>query len=153
MRFYLVQHGDALPKEVDPDRPLSDRGRRDVERLQAFLSRRNTVVSQIWHSGKTRARETAELLRPLLAAPSEIHHRDGLAPNDSPQAMIDGLDGIDEDILVASHMPFVSRSVSQALVGSAEPELIDFLPGSIAGVARQYDGSWRLFLFLRPENL
>jgi impB/mucB/samB family len=28
---YLVQYGDAVPKEVDPDRPLSDTGRRDIE--------------------------------------------------------------------------------------------------------------------------
>lgn len=153
MRFYLVQHGDAVSKDIDPDRPLSDKGRLDVKKLQVFLSGHGVVVSQIWHSGKTRARETAELLRPLLSASSEIHRRDGLAPNDAPQAFIEELHGIDEDILVASHMPFVSRTVSQALAGSADRALIDFVPGSIAGIARHDDGSWRLFMFVRPENL
>jgi len=26
MRLYIVQHGDSVPKDIDPDRPLSDRG-------------------------------------------------------------------------------------------------------------------------------
>lgn len=30
MRIYLVQHGLAIPKEVDPERPLSEQGREDV---------------------------------------------------------------------------------------------------------------------------
>ena len=33
MKLYLVQHGDALTKESDPDRPLSDRGRADVTEM------------------------------------------------------------------------------------------------------------------------
>jgi hypothetical protein len=37
MRIDLVQHGLAVPKEVDPDRPLSEQGREDVRRLADFL--------------------------------------------------------------------------------------------------------------------
>ena len=39
MKLYLMQHGDALQKDVDPDRPLSPRGRRDIEKIAAFLHR------------------------------------------------------------------------------------------------------------------
>ena len=34
MRLYLVQHGEAVAKEVDPDRPLSEHGREDIVRLK-----------------------------------------------------------------------------------------------------------------------
>ncbi len=37
--FYLAQHGEALSKEVDPERALSERGRKDVERVAGFLKR------------------------------------------------------------------------------------------------------------------
>lgn len=50
MRVYLVQHGDAVPKEVDPDRPLSDTGRQDIERLAKFLNAAKVRVSRIIHS-------------------------------------------------------------------------------------------------------
>ena len=37
MRIYLTQDGLAVPKEVDPNRPLSDEGRADVRRLADLL--------------------------------------------------------------------------------------------------------------------
>lgn len=37
MRLYLVQHGEALRKEENPERPLSDRGQETVRRVAAFL--------------------------------------------------------------------------------------------------------------------
>ena len=81
MRLFVVQHGDAVPKDVDPDRPLSDRGRADLQLLLEFLATRNTRIDQIFHSGKARARETAEILRPLLKMPGELYEREGLAPS------------------------------------------------------------------------
>ena len=82
MRLYLVQHGDAVAKDVDPDRPLSDQGRADIQRLAEWLANQHVQVAQILHSGKRRAIETAELLRPLLESPDQIFEGQGLAPND-----------------------------------------------------------------------
>jgi len=39
MRIYLTQHGPAVPKDVDPDRPLNEQGREDVRRLADFLEK------------------------------------------------------------------------------------------------------------------
>ena len=151
MRLYLVQHGDALPKDVDPDRPLSDRGRDDIQRLTEWLSGHSVRIAQILHSGKTRAEETAEILRPLLETGGKFGEGRGLAPNDSPEAFLRQMRHSEKDILVAGHMPFVARTVSQALTGAPDRQLVQFLPGSIAGIERSDDASWRLFLFVRPE--
>jgi len=88
MRLYIVQHGDSLPKDVNPDRPLSDQGRTDIQRLTEWLSSHDVQIAQILHSGKTRAKETAEILRPLLTSPNQIYEGQGLAPNDSPEAFL-----------------------------------------------------------------
>jgi phosphohistidine phosphatase len=151
MRLYIVQHGDSVPKDIDPDRPLSDRGRADIQRLTEWLSSHNVQVVQILHSGKTRAKETAEILRPLLKSPGQIYERQGLAPNDSPEAFIYQLGDPKKDTLVAGHMPFVARTVSQALTGAPDRQLVEFVPGSIAGIERSDSASWRLFMFARPE--
>lgn len=153
MRLYIVQHGDAVPKDVNPDRPLSDRGRADIERLAEWLSSRNFQVGQILHSGKVRAKETAEILRPLLEPRGQIHASDGLAPNDSPEAFLNQLRHANKDTLVASHMPFVARTVSQALTGAPDRQLVEFVPGSVAGIESSDGASWRLFMFARPEFL
>lgn len=153
MRLYLVQHGEAVPAEVDPDRPLSDKGRADIERLAGWLAAHNVTVSRILHSGKTRARQTAEILRPLLSSSSQIYEGRGLAPNDSPDAFLHQLKDPTKDVLVAGHMPFVARCVSQALTGAPDRQLVEFLPGSVAGIERSSGASWQLFMFSRPESI
>ncbi len=51
MRLYLVQHGEAVAKEVDPDRPLSEHGRENIVRLAKWLEQRGVEVREIRHSG------------------------------------------------------------------------------------------------------
>jgi len=153
MRLYLVQHGDAVSKDVDPDRPLSDQGRADIKRLTAWLSGQNVQVAQILHSGKRRAIETAELLRPLLDSPDQLFEGQGLAPNDSPEAFLRQLKDPKKDTLIVGHMPFVARTVSQALTGAPDRQLVEFLPGSVAGIERSDRVTWHLFMFARPESL
>jgi len=62
MRIYLTQHGEALAKDVDRERPLSEQGRADVQRLAEVLREKGVRVEQIWHSRKTRAEQTAALI-------------------------------------------------------------------------------------------
>ena len=67
MRLYLVQHGEAVPEDADPSRPLSETGNRDVARVAAFLATADIRVSRVLHSGKLRAGQTAELCAAKLA--------------------------------------------------------------------------------------
>ena len=58
----LVHHADAVGSKVDAQRPLSTAGRMHADRLAADLTTRDVRPSAIWHSGKLRARQTAEAL-------------------------------------------------------------------------------------------
>jgi phosphohistidine phosphatase len=150
VRLYLVQHGDALTKDVDPERPLSGQGRADITRLAAWLAGTDVTVSGILHSGKLRARQTAELLGSVLETGSKIRPAEGLGPNDPPEAFLKSLQTVDEDTLIASHLPFVARVLSQAVTGSPQQALVEFRPGSIAVVERDERGAWRLICFACP---
>ncbi len=150
MRLYLVQHGDALTKDVDPERRLSDQGRADITRLVAWLMNNDVAVSRICHSGKTRARQTAELLGSVLETGGEILPAEGLGPNDPPEVFLKGLQNVDEDTLVVSHLPFVARVLSQAVTGSPDQQLVEFRPGSIAVIERNASGAWYLICFACP---
>ena len=59
---YLVHHADAVSPDVDAQRPLSERGRMHAERLAVESARRGVKPEVVWHSGKLRARQTAEAL-------------------------------------------------------------------------------------------
>jgi len=67
MNLYLVQHAEAKRKEEDPERPLSEKGRVDIRKVAVYIAGHiNIKVSAIIHSGKTRARQTAEALAEYL---------------------------------------------------------------------------------------
>src|SRR3954468_18109828 len=83
MQIYLVRHGEAKRENVDPERHLTDRGAEEVRRIAAkAVADLGVRPTRIVHSGKARARQTAEIWGRLVDA--EVAETDGLAPNDDP---------------------------------------------------------------------
>ena len=151
MKLYVVQHGDAVQKDINPDRPLSEMGQTQIRRLAKLLKASGIVPSRIFHSGKLRAKQTAELIGAALVPRMATEAIAGLGPNDSSDTLISSLADGTEDALVVSHMPFVGRLVAR-LVGSAEgSEILAFQPGSMACLERGDDGDWVINWFLRPD--
>ncbi len=151
MRLYLVQHGEALPKEVNSDRPLSDHGRQDIEWLAGFLANRGVRVSRVWHSGKTRARQTAELLAAAVAPGIKTEAQAGLAPNDPTEGFAKKLATWREDAMVVGHLPFMARLVTRLVTKSDDGTTVAYLPGSLVCLERDEDGAWAIAWMLRPE--
>lgn len=152
MSLCLVQHGDAVPKDVDPDRPLSPQGLRDVQRLREHLAEQIAGPRRILHSGKTRARHTAELLAEALDPHCEIQERSGLDPNDPPKAFADYLDHEPDDLIVVGHMPFLARLLARLLRCAEETPVVDFIPGTMVMLDRGDDGRWRIVSVMRPDR-
>jgi phosphohistidine phosphatase len=62
MLIYLVRHGNAVPEQTDPACPLSEIGRAEVEATAKELLAEGAKIDEVWHSGKLRAKQTAEIL-------------------------------------------------------------------------------------------
>jgi len=153
MRFYLVQHGAALTGEVDPARPLSESGRQDVQAMAEFLKGAGIRVERVWHSGKLRAQQTAHLLAKAVLPRGKIEQVGGIGPNDDVAGFVSDADVWEQDILVAGHLPFLSRLVARLVAGDPEHELVQFLPGSVVCLERQELDRWTLLWMIRPELL
>src|SRR5947199_10537693 len=83
MRTYLVRHGEAEREDVDPERHLTERGAEGVRRIAAAaVDELGVRPARILHSGKARARQTAEIWAGLVGV--EVAEADGMAPNDDP---------------------------------------------------------------------
>ncbi len=140
MRLYLAHHADAVPSEVDPLRPLSPAGRAHAARLALEAAARGVKPALVWHSGKLRARQTAEAywracnaLAPLVAV------RD-LQPSDPPAAMRDRLRGEPRDVLAAGHFPHLPRLLALLLHDDAAV----FPPHGLIALATDDEGeTWR----------
>lgn len=150
MRVYIMQHGEAAPRDVDPDRPLTEQGRRDIESMAETLARSGVRVERVLHSGKTRARQTAELMARRLTGHGEAEPRAQLGPNDPVDALMSELDHGDGELLVVGHMPYVSRLVSALVVGDEQHPVVDYTPGGVVCLDRQATGKRVVVWALRP---
>ncbi len=77
MKIYLMQHGKPVSKEENPDRPLSEEGRRDVGKMALLLHTCIPLPGEILHSGKTRAEQTAEIIASKLGPGMNVRKMDG----------------------------------------------------------------------------
>ncbi|MBI3373572.1 MAG: phosphohistidine phosphatase SixA [Betaproteobacteria bacterium] len=153
MRLYLVQHGEAQPESVSPERELTPRGRSDVERLASLLGARSVRVARVVHSGKTRARQTAEILAGRVAPRIAPEVLECINPNDPVAPVAERARAWTEDSLLAGHLPFVGRMVALLVTGREEPPLVAFQPGSAVCLERDAAGRWVIVWMLRPELL
>ena len=109
MKLFLVHHGDAVGPDVDARRPLSQHGRLAVERLAAQAAARGAKPVVVWHSGKLRAKQTAEAFWRECNALAEFSATRDLQPDDPPEWIRDRLRGEPRDILLAGHYPHMPR--------------------------------------------
>ncbi len=126
MRLYLVRHGEAEREQVNPERPLTERGRREAEKVARFIKPLGLRVEAVWHSGKLRARQTAEILASAVASEKGALEHRGLAPMDPVEDVREEVLLEGEDLMVVGHMPFLGRLASSLLVGNEGRELVAF---------------------------
>ena len=107
MWLYLVHHADAVPADVDSTRPLSARGRAQASDVSRRVAARKASPKAIWHSGKLRARETAEIYLTTVNPSATFTATRGLQPDDDPEWIRDLLAGEDDELMIVSHYPFL----------------------------------------------
>jgi phosphohistidine phosphatase len=129
MKLYLVQHGMALPKEVDPDRPLSEVGRTEVEAVANFLNKAGLTVPYIYHSGKTRAAQTARILAGRLSA-GNVAVQPGMAPGDDVAAFARIIEE-NGDALYVGHLPHLGKLASLLTTGDEQSDVVEFVNSGI----------------------
>lgn len=118
MNLFLVHHGDAVGPDVDTRRPLSARGQAEVARVAAEAAARGARPAVVWHSGKLRARQTAEACWRACNPFAEFSATRDLQPEDPPDWMRDRLRGESRDILIAGHYPHLPALLATLLGGS-----------------------------------
>jgi phosphohistidine phosphatase len=125
MALYLVQHGKSLPADVDPDQGLSAEGVAETERMARMAQDAGLKIKAILHSGKLRARRTAEILAASLAPPEGTNLSQGLNPLDDVQPWRTCLNP-SADLMLVGHLPFMERLAALLVSGSLEKPVIKF---------------------------
>jgi len=151
MALYLVQHGKSLPKDVDPGKGLSEEGIAEVRRMAEAAAGYQCKVEKISHSGKKRAKQTAEIFASYLNPGKGVEEISGIKPLDDVVAFSEGLSAEDNVILVG-HLPFLERLTSYLIIGAIAPPVFKFQNGGIVCLDRQQDTQkWIIKWTLMPN--
>jgi len=132
MTIYLVHHAQALAPEIDPQRPLSTEGLAHAERLAVEARAAGIAPATIWHSGKLRARQTAEAFLRHCNPFATFKMVRGLRPEDRAAGLLDELTAEAADLMIVSHMPLLPE-----LARMLSPAVAAFPLHGLVGLERQ----------------
>ena len=153
MHLYLVRHGDAVDERQDPQRPLSDRGNVEVEKVARHLASLSIKPDRIFHSPKLRAAQSAHILEQHLHPARGSEEAEGLLPNDSPKAWKKRLKEMDGTVMLVGHLPSLARMASLLLSDDAEKIQLAVAMGGVVCLSRDMKGSWALEWMIAPEQI
>jgi len=152
MEIYLVQHAKSKPKEEDPERPLSDEGFKDIEKMAIFASNiAGIVVRKIAHSGKLRARQTAEVLAAGLRPVEGLGEADGLDPLADPGIWAERISESDGSIMLVGHLPHLAALTGVLLEGDKAKNPVNFHNAGIIKLVGDPDSKWYIDWIVVPS--
>jgi len=136
MALYLVQHGKNHPKEIDPEQGLSEEGQAEVKRIAEIAKSYNISVKEIRHSGKKRAKETAEIFSSIFSIKKPAVKMEGLKPMNNVVPIAKKI-GTKKNIMLVGHLPFMERITAYLTTGSQDMTVFKFQNGGIVCLDKQ----------------
>lgn len=151
MDVYLMQHGEALPAELDPSRSLSEVGQRSVGQVSRHAAACGVRVDRIVHSGKLRAVESALILARSLGC-DDVRQIEGLTPGADVEVAAAAL--VDPSrsgsLAIVGHMPFLDRLASLLVVGDSGAHVVALRNGGLVKLVPSEPG-WAVAWAITPD--
>jgi len=154
VKLYLVQHGKAKSKDEDPDRPLTKQGMEEVRTVGKFVAQNGeNHLDSVYHSGKTRAQETAQVLAEVIPSGRGVMDSDGLKPLDDPAVWAERIEKTEKDIMLVGHLPHLSKLSALLVNGDADRQVVGFQNAGVVCLERNDEHEWAVRWAVTPELL
>lgn len=141
MNLFLVQHGQANTEADDPTRSLNAIGVESTEKVAKWMSMIEVEVTEIRHSGKRRADQTALIFAKRLLPRQGVTATSGLNPMDDVRLVAEELREQPGPLMLVGHLPFISRLTGLLVTGDPECEVVRF-QNSCVVCLRYLEGQW-----------
>lgn len=154
MKIYCVRHGEAETPDVNPERPLTEQGYIDVERVARFMGEAGLHVDHMLHSPKQRAVETAKIFAKYLNA-DQVNECDSLLDEDNDvEPLVSMMPAWHGDTMLVGHLPFMYKFVSALVLNQQDYyPIVNYPPGTVICLD-QYDSQrWVISWLLGPQLL
>lgn len=152
MDVFLIQHAESKPKEEDPERPLTEEGLENINKISSYARQHiNIGVDKIFHSGKLRAKQTAEVLAGYLKPAEGVSETDGLEPMADPTIWAKRISQIQNDIMLVGHLPHLGRLTSVLLGTDETKNVVNFQNAGMVKLSPDADGNWVIDWIIVPS--
>ena len=148
MIVYLARHGEAVSVEKNPERPLSQEGKNEVEKMAFLLDTMGLKVNKVIHSGKKRAEESAEIFSKKLCNGNTSVAK-GLKPNDSVKEFWEKSKDEDNTMYVG-HLPFMEKLASFILTDEEDRIPVKIKTGGVLCLEKSEE-RWFIRWLISPE--
>jgi phosphohistidine phosphatase SixA len=157
MRACITRHAEAVPRDsAESPRLLTDKGRKDAERLGHFLKNNGIGKARVMHNGRSWVQDNAETLAGVLAkgngavicTPSYSLN----AGADIEPFMAD-LNAATDDIVAALPDDVAHRAATGLITGRQTPYAVSMSNGDAVCLERGDDGEWRIVWLVTTRQL
>ena len=144
--------GDGIQTDDDALKVLTETGRSDVELVAKTIS---VLVhtATIYHSGKTRARQTAEIVASRMRKPPRVETTEGLKPNDDITLWKKRVQELQDDTIIVGHLPSLSKLATDLLAPGSAADLFNLPSAGTICLEKTQDNHWKVHWLATPELL
>lgn len=157
MQLYLMRHGQAALNPTSMHVSLTPRGRQDAELMGKFARDEALDFNNIWHSDKTRAKQTAQIVAKAVGRSACLTERPDLTPESDIHSVVQDLNAARKNnvgnILIVSHMPFLPRLSYDLLSNEQYPSALEFHTATMACFSPNDSNGWTLNWIRHVEEL
>ncbi len=147
IKLYFTQHGLAVDKTENPERPLSEKGKQQTQAMADKLHATGTQITHIFHSGKSRAAETAEIFAKTLQV-ENVSAVDYLSPMEDVKQFAQK--AAINNALYVGHLPHLEKLVAYLVTGNENISVLNFQNSAVACVQQTHE-LYRLQWFITPD--
>lgn len=151
MQLFLMRHGEYLPETIDPQKPLSEKGIADCNRIAQHIKNKTQSLKKIFHSDMLRAQQTASIVQQIVCPTAVLEQKAGLAPNDDVTNWPAIISGATEDMMLVGHLPFMGLLTSLIITGETEHPVVSFDPGTLVCLEKADTQFWTIKYVLTPS--
>lgn len=155
MRVILAHHANCFTAEQNPDRPLTDLGMAQADRIGNHLKAAGIKPRCIVHSGRLWTRQTAERVATAFGNPGLAQESAYPVFADSPlQPFLDDIASGGGDVVMTGHSEFLRRAGAVMTGGDEGRVVIEYKPGHGALFCLEGEGyDWVVSYGLRQEHM
>ena len=153
MHLFLFRHGSASSSEPGQQPSLTPKGRKEVTLVAQHFLKKKIKLSEIWHSPKARALQSAEIFKEVHGDPSlPMEEWRGLEPEGEVGLMaLQIREAKTDSLLVVSHLPLIVDLAYHFAEKSTNPN-ISFPTAGVAAFEGQGE-NWKWLWSLDPSTL